>query len=147
DSCDLDSELLEQQIQETQQRIDHLVAIRKMMDSELVLGGLLGNQLFLNHAMIAGLTNFKQILQEKLEKLFAFEASSTQIFANLSELKATVVQGKAQTESAWNGTSFTIPTDLAWTTTIGKQWKARTEEHDKVFHETHIKELEKYNVY
>jgi hypothetical protein len=40
------------------------------------------------------------VLQEKLEKLLAFHASSPEIFANIAELEALVNQGASQAGGA-----------------------------------------------
>jgi hypothetical protein len=150
DSCDLDSEVLERQINEAQIQINRLEAIWRENSLKDIPDNIKGNQLFQNGQTMERIFNMKTMLQDKLNKLLQFEASSPQLFANISNLKAIVEKGKVQTAGAWNGSSFTLPADLSWTKTVSEHWQIRTDTmkaKEKAYHEAKIKELENYNIY
>ncbi|MGT2865688.1 T7SS effector LXG polymorphic toxin, partial [Streptococcus fryi] len=71
----------------------------------------------------------KRKLQEKLDKLRAFHASSPKIFSAIDSLAQAVNQGMRQAKMSWNSDtqSFDIPSrsDLGWTKTINQQWLDR----------------------
>ncbi len=71
----------------------------------------------------------KRKLQEKLDKLRAFHASSPQIFSAIDGLAQAVNQGMRQAKTSWNsGTqTFDIPSrgNLGWTKAINQQWLDR----------------------
>ncbi|AXQ78427.1 DUF3114 domain-containing protein [Streptococcus chenjunshii] len=62
----------------------------------------------------------RQELQDKLDKLLAFNARSPQIFDGLAELEQALATGRSQTKGAWQADSqtFVIPSDLGWARTI-----------------------------
>ncbi|MEX2803546.1 DUF3114 domain-containing protein [Streptococcus sp. H31] len=62
----------------------------------------------------------RQELQDKLDKLLAFNARSLQIFEGLSALEKALETGRSQTKGAWQADSqtFVIPSDLSWARTI-----------------------------
>jgi hypothetical protein len=141
---------LERQINEAQVQINRLEAIWRENSLKDIPDNIKGNQLFQNGQTMERIFNMKTMLQDKLNKLLQFEASSPQLFANISNLKAIVEKGKAQTAGAWNGSSFTLPVDLSWTKTVSEHWQIRTntmKAKEKAYHEAKIKELENYNIY
>ncbi|MBC1721222.1 pre-toxin TG domain-containing protein [Listeria seeligeri] len=79
-------------------------------------------QLQLNQALLEAYQTSKQELEEKLQKLIAFHASSPSIFSEIARLKQAIDQGLAQTKTAWNSTTgtFVVPSKekLAWANTI-----------------------------
>jgi hypothetical protein len=146
DSCDLDSEVLERQINEAQVQINRLDAIWRENSLKDIPDNIKGNQLFQNGQTMERIFNMKTMLQDKLNKLLQFEASSPQLFANISNLKAIVEKGKAQTAGAWNGTSFTLPADLSWTGTVGANWQLR-DKRLKGIDDQKVEELKEYTIY
>jgi hypothetical protein len=146
DSCDLDSEVLERQISEAQSHIAHLEAIRHGITMKDIPDTIKENQLFQNGRTMERIFNMKAILEKKLNKLLQFEASSPQLFANISNLKAIVEKGKAQTAGAWNGSSFTLPADLSWTGTIGASWQLR-DKRLKGIDDQKVEQLKEYTIY
>jgi hypothetical protein len=146
DSCDLDSEVLERQINEAQIQINRLEAIWRENSLKDIPDNIKGNQLFQNGQTMERIFNMKTMLQDKLNKLLQFEASSPQLFANISNLKAIVEKGKVQTAGAWNGNSFTLPADLSWTGTVGASWQLR-DKRLKGIDDQKVEELKEYTIY
>ncbi|EHI74147.1 Uncharacterised protein [Streptococcus criceti] len=54
------------------------------------------------HSLISGLEESKQKLEEKLEKLLAFHASSPALFSDIEALDAAIKAGSAQVQNAWD---------------------------------------------
>jgi hypothetical protein len=146
DSCDLDSEVLERQINEAQVQINRLEAIWRENSLKDIPDNIKGNQLFQNGQTMERIFNMKTMLQDKLNKLLQFEASSPQLFANISNLKAIVEKSKAQTAGAWNGSSFTLPADLSWTGTVGASWQLR-DKRLKGIDDQKVEQLKEYTIY
>ncbi len=92
--------------------------------------------------------DLKHKLEEKLQKLLAYNQSSAQFFTEIKSLEQAVNQGLAQTKTAWNSQTktFSMPKDLSWTTTIQDKWQ-QADNEKKGIDPTKNKELEKYNVY
>jgi hypothetical protein len=150
DSGDLKSEELEEKIQQLDLSISNFEAIRATIEQSTLGDNVIIRQLDQNSRTIETLNDTKKILQEKLEKLLAFHASSPEIFANIAGLEALVNQGASQAEGAWTGSGFSIPTDLQWTTTVADKWQIRAEnirKQEQAVHEAKIKELKQYKVY
>lgn len=61
-------------------------------------------------------------LQEKLDKLRAFNASSPEIFGDIDALAQAIDTGVGQIASSWdaNTGTYSIPADLSWTTVAGE---------------------------
>lgn len=61
-------------------------------------------------------------LQEKLDKLRAFNASSPEIFGDIDALAQAIDTGVGQLDSSWdaNTGTYSIPADLSWTTVAGE---------------------------
>ena len=150
DSCDLDSDRLERQISEAKMRIAHLESIRQDIVLKDIPDYAKEQQLMYNDKTIEPILSMKKDLEDKLEKLLEFEATSPEIFSNITDLKAIVDKGKAQTDVSWNGGAFVIPKDLSWTNTVTDKWKIRLDEikaKEDAYHSAKRKELEGYNVY
>jgi hypothetical protein len=150
DSGDLKSEELEEKIQQLDLSIRNFEAIRATIEQSNLGDNIIIRQLEQNSRTTETLNDTKKILQEKLEKLLAFHASSPEIFANIAELEALVNQGASQAGDAWTGSGFSIPTDLQWTTTVADKWEIRAEnirKQEQAVHEAKIKELKQYTVY
>lgn len=150
DSGDLKSDELREKISQLNVQISHLDSIRATIESKDLADNFKLRQLNQNSRMRETLDDTKTVLQEKLDKLFDFHAKSPDIFSNISELESIIDKGASQADSSWTGNSFSIPTDLDWTTTVAGKWQTRTDnlkKKEKEFHEAKIKELEKHNVY
>jgi hypothetical protein len=150
DSGDLKSEELEEKIQQLDLSISNFEAIRATIEQSNLGDNVIIRQLEQNSRTTETLNDTKKVLQEKLEKLLAFHASSPEIFANIAELEALVNQGASQAGGAWIDSGFSIPTDLQWTTTVANKWQIRAEsirKQEQAVHEAKIKELKQYKVY
>ncbi|EAD9533446.1 hypothetical protein AF088_14395, partial [Listeria monocytogenes] len=150
DSCDLDSDRLERQINEAKMRIAHLESIRQDIALKDIPDYAKEQQLMYNDKTMEPILSMKKDLEDKLEKLLEFEATSPEIFSNITDLKAIIDKGKAQTDVSWNGSAFVIPKDLSWTNTVTDKWKIRLDQikaKEEAYHMAKRKELEGYNVY
>ncbi|MBC1727174.1 hypothetical protein HB981_11815 [Listeria seeligeri] len=122
DSGDLKQSELEEQIR----RVNELIHQTNDLENQVRQSSLSKIdqqiQLQLNQALLEAYQTSKQELEEKLQKLIAFHASSPRIFSEIARLKQAIDQGLAQTKTAWNPTSgtFMIPSQekLAWANTI-----------------------------
>lgn len=98
------------------------------------LVGMKTAQLSANSMLIHMYCDVKKKLEEKLQKLIAFNASSPHIFSEIASLQQAVNQGLAQTKTAWNASSgtFTIPSPeaLSWTKGIQEKWQDYAERHE-----------------
>ena len=119
----LDSEVLEAQIATYQAAYDRSSAWLTSEMSKKVL-----NESSILRAQQSMARNLGKVteLQEKLDKLMAFNASSPSLFDEISGLYSAVSQGLSQVNnsfSSYNGT-FSLPSkgELAWTTTITTAW-------------------------
>ncbi len=67
-------------------------------------------------------TAARKELQEKLDKLRAFDASSSEIFGDIDALVQAIDTGVGQLASSWdaNTGTYSIPADLSWTTVTGE---------------------------
>ena len=122
----LDSEVLEAQIATYQAAYDRSSAWLTSEMSKKVL-----NESSILRAQQSMARNLGKVteLQEKLDKLMAFNASSPSLFDEISGLYSAVSQGLSQVSnsfSSYNGT-FSLPSqeELAWTTTITTAWEER----------------------
>lgn len=123
---DLDSEVLEAQIATYQAAYDRSSAWLTSEMSKEVLNE--SSILRAEQSMARNLGKVTE-LQEKLDKLMAFNASSPSLFDEISGLYSAVSQGLSQVNnsfSSYNGT-FSLPSqeELAWTTTITTAWEER----------------------
>ncbi|MBF0818798.1 T7SS effector LXG polymorphic toxin [Streptococcus acidominimus] len=77
--------------------------------------------------------SLKQKLEEKLQKLRAFDGSSVYLFSNIQPLIAAVQAGMRQATSSWNAETkvFTLPPakDMDWVKQVDERW---TEREDKI---------------
>ncbi|MHC5218404.1 hypothetical protein ACYSNR_17340 [Enterococcus sp. LJL128] len=150
DSGDLKSDELEERIRQLESQINNLDVIRSTIESKDIADNFKIRQLNQNSRARELLVDSKKVLQDKLEKLKTFHANSPEIFSSISELESIVNQGASQAGAAWTGSSFSIPKDLRWTTTVSEKWQIRADnikQKEKEFHEKKIKELEKYTIY
>lgn len=123
---DLDSEVLEAQIATYQAAYDRSSAWLTSEMSKEVLNE--SSILRAEQSMARNLGKVTE-LQEKLDKLMAFNASSPSLFDEISGLYSAVSQGLSQVNnsfSSYNGT-FSLPSkeELSWATTITTAWKER----------------------
>lgn len=135
DSGDLKQSELEEQIQQADRLLAQAEDIRTELHSSKTPDVTKLAQLTLNTALIGMYGTTKQKLEEQLQKLLAFHASSPTLFSEIAELQAAVNQGLAQTKTAWNRATgnFTIPNDLSWKQTITEKWADYEVRHaDKV---------------
>ncbi|MBC1516402.1 T7SS effector LXG polymorphic toxin [Listeria immobilis] len=136
DSGDLKQSELEEQIR----RVNELIHQANDLENQVRQSSLSETdqhmQLQFNQALKEAYQTSKQELEEKLQKLIAFHASSPRIFSEIAHLKQAIDQGLAQTKTAWNPTSgtFVVPSQekLAWANTIRafQQKKEAQEEPD-----------------
>ncbi|WP_311769019.1 pre-toxin TG domain-containing protein [Listeria immobilis] len=136
DSGDLKQSELEEQIR----RVNELIHQANDLENQVRQSPLSEMdqqiQLQLNHALLEAYQTSKQELEEKLQKLIAFHASSPRIFSEIAHLKQAIDQGLAQTKTAWNSTTgtFVVPSQekLGWANTIRafQQKKEAQEEPD-----------------
>ncbi|MFF2342715.1 T7SS effector LXG polymorphic toxin [Bacillus mycoides] len=98
------------------------------------LDGMRTAQLSANSTLIHMYGGVKKKLEEKLQKLIAFNSSSPSIFSEIASLQQAVNQGLAQTKTAWNASSgtFTVPNTeaLSWTKGIQEKWKDYVKRHE-----------------
>lgn len=123
---DLDSEVLEAQIATYQAAYDRSSAWLTSEMSKEVLNE--SSILCAEQSMARNLGKVTE-LQEKLDKLMAFNASTPSLFDEISGLYSAVSQGLSQVNnsfSSYNGT-FSLPSkeELSWATTITTAWKER----------------------
>lgn len=70
----------------------------------------------------------RKLLENKLEKLMAFDADSPNIFNRVPDLQAAFQAGLTQVTDTFatsTGGSFPIPADLTWTQTVQTAWDLR----------------------
>ncbi|WP_375152627.1 transposase [Enterococcus mundtii] len=148
DSISLKQSELEAQIRQMNQYIIQAEGIRQLLLSPHMPEEHQGFQLNQNTLLLMRYHDLKHKLEEKLQKLLAYNQSSAQFFTEIKSLEQAVNQGLAQTKTAWNSQTktFSIPKDLSWTTTIQDKWQ-QAENEKKGIDPTKNKELEKYNVY
>ncbi|MGG5307015.1 hypothetical protein IGK38_001680 [Enterococcus pernyi] len=148
DSISLKQSELEAQIRQMNQYIIQAEGIRQLLLSPHMPEEHQGFQLNQNTLLLMMYHDLKHKLEEKLQKLLAYNQSSAQFFTEIKSLEQAVNQGLAQTKTAWNSQkkSFSIPKDLSWTTMIQDKWQ-HAENEKKGIDPTKNKELEKYNVY
>lgn len=126
DSGDLKQSELEEQIREANALINQANALQNQIMQSRLPESDHRMQLNLNQALIDVYQRSKKELEEKLQKLVAFHASSPSIFSEIASLKQAVNQGIAQTKTAWNSSTgtFVVPpaNDLTWTQKINKMY-------------------------
>ncbi|MGT2964004.1 T7SS effector LXG polymorphic toxin [Streptococcus acidominimus] len=78
--------------------------------------------------------SLKQKLEEKLQKLRAFDGSSVYLFSNIQPLIAAVQAGMRQATSSWNAETkvFTLPPakDMDWVKQVDERWTSYKTEND-----------------
>ncbi|MGL9893567.1 transposase [Enterococcus sp. DIV0806c] len=148
DSISLKQSELEAQIRQMNQYITQAEGIRQLLLSPYMPEEHQSFQLNQNTLLLTMYHDLKHKLEEKLQKLLAYNQSSAQFFTEIKSLEQAVNQGLAQTKTAWNSQTktFSMPKDLSWTTTIQDKWQ-QAENEKKGIDPTKNKELEKYNVY
>ena len=120
DSGDLKSSELEQQIQQYQRGIHTAESILQTVSSSS-LPELAKRTITKSIKNIKdGQEKVKKKLEEKLEKLKAFDAYSPSIFSDIAALESAVNAGAKQAATCWNGDKgiFSIPKDMSWIETI-----------------------------
>ncbi|MBC1497008.1 hypothetical protein HB880_03935 [Listeria welshimeri] len=126
DSGDLKQSELEEQIRVANALINQANALQNQMMQSRLPESDHRMQLNLNQALIDVYQRSKKELEEKLQKLVAFHASSPSIFSEIASLKQVVNQGIAQSKTAWNSSTgtFVVPpaNDLTWTQKINKMY-------------------------
>lgn len=120
DSGDLKQSDLERKIQEANRLLSQAEDIRHELSSSNTPVLLKTFQLAKNAVLIGIYGNVKKELEEQLQKLLDFNASSPNIFSEIASLQSAVNQGLAQTKTSWNAVTgtFTVPKDLSWVKTI-----------------------------
>lgn len=144
DSGDLKQSELEEKIRQ----VDHLIGQATEINRQLTAlkPPVTGIALHLNSntALLDLYGTMKQMLEEKLQKLLEFNASSPTIFADIKELEQALLKGLAQTKTAFNASAgtFTIPpaNTLDWRDTITDYQERHTVE-DKI----EVKKIERPN--
>jgi hypothetical protein len=120
DSGDLKQSDLERKIKEANRLLSQAEDIRHELSSSNTPALLKTFQLARNTMLMGIYGNVKKELEEQLQKLLAFNASSPSIFSEIASLQSAVNQGLAQTKTSWNAATgtFTVPSDLSWAKTI-----------------------------
>lgn len=126
DSGDLKQSELEERIRDVNNLLSQAQSTRDRINSSKTPDMSKGYQLNANSMLINAYSAQKQKLQEKLNKLLEFNATSPQIFSEIAGLQSSVEQGLAQTKDSWNASNetFNIPSakDLEWTNRINKDY-------------------------
>ncbi|MGR3779208.1 T7SS effector LXG polymorphic toxin [Bacillus paramycoides] len=136
DSGDLIQAELEIKIREVNSLLVQAEGIQRnlMLLNVPHLDGMRTAQLSANSTLIHMYGGVKKKLEEKLQKLIAFNSSSPSIFSEIASLQQAVNQGLAQTKTAWNASSgtFTVPNTeaLSWTKGIQEKWQDYVKRHE-----------------
>ncbi|MHC5217823.1 hypothetical protein ACYSNR_14270 [Enterococcus sp. LJL128] len=129
DSGDLKSSELEEKIQRLNNEINAYNAIRISIESKDIGDNMKLRQLNANQKVINGLEDAKTELENKLEKLLEFHASSPALFAEISELTSAVNQGAAASNSSWNAATGTFQkpsgSSMDWVKKVHKMQQVR----------------------
>lgn len=125
DSCDLRSSELEKEIEEWEQQIQRLNEQIQLIKSELPVSSERVQHIKLINSLINDYREVKRKLEEKLEKLLSFNASSTSIFSEVNALKSAVNQGLSQVGGGkgWNAATGQFSTeelDMGWVSKINQ---------------------------
>lgn len=120
DSGDLKQADLERKIQEANRSLSQAEEIRHELLTSNTPAILKTFQLAKNAVLIGIYGNVKKELEEQLQNLLAFNASSSSIFSEIASLQSAVNQGLEQTKTSWNAATgtFTVPSDMSWVKTI-----------------------------
>ncbi|EUJ26945.1 hypothetical protein MFLO_13775 [Listeria floridensis FSL S10-1187] len=134
DSGDLKQIELEEKIRQADQLIIQAQGIRQTILSSSLPEVNQQTQMKLNQGLLEIYQTEKRELEEKLQKLITFNASSPAIFSEIASLKQAVSQGLTQTKSAWSSStgSFTVPSqnDLKWVSWVQNKWATYEAEHE-----------------
>ncbi|WP_086444001.1 T7SS effector LXG polymorphic toxin [Candidatus Enterococcus lemimoniae] len=126
DGNSLQSDILEEQIRAMQSTIDDLTTeLSNIAKNPEDFRPGLAHSIGVNQSA-------KQVLQEKLNKLLAFDGSSATIFSEINSALSSVQQGMAQATSGngWDaktGTFSTAKLNMDWTKSINDQFSNRVE--------------------
>lgn len=125
DSCDLRSSELEKEIEEWEQQIQRLNEQIQLIKSELPVSSERVQHIKLINSLINDYREVKRKLEERLEKLLSFNASSTSIFSEVDALKSAVNQGLSQVGGGkgWNAATGQFSTeglDMGWVSKINQ---------------------------
>ncbi|EAG1709571.1 hypothetical protein BBW87_03005 [Listeria monocytogenes] len=136
DSGNLKQSELEEKIQQANQLLNQAENIRAELMSADTPMFIKTFQLASNTMLIGIYSNVKNDLEEKLQKLLTFNASSPSIFSEINVLQQAVNQGLSQTKTAWDvmtGT-FSVPpaTELGWATFINNFQNNKNSKAEKI---------------
>lgn len=82
-------------------------------------------------------------LNEKIQKLYDIENTTTSLFSESITLYDTVNEGIVAIQKSWNGTGFSVSLDTPdWKKTVQLRWNDRTEKLEKEMEE-YVKKLKK----
>ncbi|MET3557908.1 hypothetical protein ABID29_001020 [Streptococcus rupicaprae] len=125
-SEDLDSEVLEAQIQSYDASI---AQTQSLIRSELSKDSMEDSDLIYLQKLYHRQVQARNKLQEKLDKLLAFDGYSPSLFNSISALEGAVNDGLAVVTGSFSGFSgsFSLPSNMGWAKTIGSQWQVRSE--------------------
>lgn len=129
DSGDLKSSELEEKIQRLNNEIQALYSIRSSIEAKDTADNMKMRQLNSNRTAIACHEAAKKKLEEQLQKLLDFHASSPALFSEITTLTNAVNQGSAIAGKSWHAASgtFKLPegTDMSWTKDVNNRWENR----------------------
>ncbi|MBL1224142.1 DUF3114 domain-containing protein [Enterococcus sp. BWR-S5] len=129
DSGDLKSSELEEKIQRLNNEIQALYSIRSSIEAKDTADNMKIRQLNSNKTAIACHEAVKKKLEEQLQKLLDFHASSPSLFSEITTLTNAVNQGSAIAGKSWHAASgtFKLPegTDMSWTKDVNNRWENR----------------------
>lgn len=135
------------ELSELQDRL-HSLLFRQQQNG--TLDGSIASRMSSNHSLMATYEQVKRKLQEKLDDLLEFNATSPMIFSKINALKAAVTAGTDLANGSWNSNLsrfVTPPSDkMKWTATIADSWVIR-DNRAKGIDSAKVEELKDYDIY
>lgn len=145
ETYDLKSSELQRKIAEAQARVANLESVRQnILTLDSGMSARKERLLYNNERSMMRAFDTQMKLQEQLNKLEAFNASSSLIFFDVPILQMLVTRGVNTAKGCWSGGRFNIPKkDMGWAKEINKKWETKLTKakNDK------IKTLKGYDVY
>ncbi len=143
DSGDLKESDLREKIEQMKRQMSELSHLQDRLQSMLfrqqqegALDGAITSRMSSTHSLMATYGRAKQKLEEKLDKLLAFNASSPAIFAEISALENAVSTGAEVASVSWNSSTgiFSKPKldKMDWAREITEKWTAYQKNDTKV---------------
>ncbi|MBP1043763.1 hypothetical protein I6N95_22290 [Vagococcus sp. BWB3-3] len=133
DSGDLKESDLREKIEQINRHIFELASLQERLQSILffqeqdgVLEGSIDSQMRTNDSLMDSYVFVKKKLEEKLDHLLEFNATSPNLFAEIEELRRAVSQGVELANTSWNAANgkFIMPKSqaLSWVKSVDDVW-------------------------